>query len=103
MLSDDKKAKVDAAIKQARAAATVIVKRIEKEGEDRNTVLLDIQRGQIESARIAFLDMSDEPREAAEATPVVDRQRFADLDIGDDRPAVAAGAGRVDLPALDLE
>lgn len=83
MLSEEKQAKIEGAIAQARAAARTIVKRIEKEGESRETVLLDIQRGQIESARIAFLDMSDEPAGAAESTPAVDGQRFADLDLGE--------------------
>lgn len=104
MLDDSKKGKIEAAIAQARKAAREIVRRVEKESEDRATVLLDIQRGQIESARIAFLDLAgDDASPAGDAAPAVDRQRFADLDIDDDRPAVVAGAGRVDLPALDLE
>lgn len=81
MLSEEKAEKLDAAIEQARKAARTIVKRIEKEGEDRATVLLDIQRGQIESARIAFLDMSEPAPQPEEATPVIQQQRFADLDI----------------------
>lgn len=88
MLSEDKQTKVNAAIAQARAAARTIVKRIEKEGEDRSTVLLDIQRGQIESARIAFLDMSGDTTEV-EALPAVSAQRFADLDVSDVEPVVA--------------
>lgn len=79
MLTDDKKAKVNAAVEQARKAARTIVKRIDKDGEDKATVLLDIQRGQIESARIAFIDM--EETLAAEVMPVVNAQRFADLDL----------------------
>lgn len=81
MLSEDKAAKVEAAIEQARKAARTIVKRIEKEGEARETVLLDIQRGQIESARIAFLDMTGDPGEASDPLSAVERQRFADLDV----------------------
>lgn len=81
MLDDSKKGKIDAAIAQARAAARAIVKRFQNENEARETVLLDIQRGQIESARIAFLDMSDEQTETAEPVPAVNVQRFADLDI----------------------
>jgi soluble cytochrome b562 len=91
MLSDEKQAKVSAAIEQARKAARTIVKRIEKEGEDRNTVMLDIQRGQIESARVAFLDMSGEMIEV-EALPAVNAQRFADLDVSDAEPATIAPA-----------
>lgn len=83
LLSDEKASKIDAAIKQARAAARTIVKRVEAEGEARETVLLDIARGQIESARIAFLDMSGDAPEPAESTPTIDHQRFADLDMDD--------------------
>lgn len=81
MLSEDKQEKVNAAIAQARAAARTIVKRIQNEGEARETVLLDIQRGQIESARIAFLDMSGDPTTGETTMPAVDAQRFADLDV----------------------
>jgi hypothetical protein len=85
MLSDEKQTKINAAIEQARKAARTIVKRIETEGEDRATVLLDIQRGQIESARIAFLDMSGDTAESTgEQMPVVAPQRFADLDVESD-------------------
>jgi hypothetical protein len=80
MLSEEKAAKIDAAIEQARAAARTIVKRIEKDAEDRSVVLLDIQRGQIESARIAFLDLS-EAVDSGEIMPAANVQRFADLDV----------------------
>jgi len=104
MLSDEKKAKVDAAIKQARDAARTIVRRIEKEGEDRNLVLLDIQRSQIEGARIAFLDMSNEPAEVAEPSPSIDRQRFADLDIEDDEQLeIPATCVPPAAPAIEIE
>lgn len=82
MLSEEKQAKIDGAIAQARAAARAIVKRVQKEGEDRSVVLMDIQRGQIESARIAFLDLTggdDAPTE--NPLPAVNQQRFADLDL----------------------
>lgn len=82
MLGDETKAKIDGAIEQARKAARMIVKRIETEGEDRAIVLADIQRGQIESARIAFLDMSGETNAVTEASPSIAPQRFADLEIG---------------------
>lgn len=81
MLSEEKQEKLSAAIAQARAAARTIVKRIEKEGETRETVLLDIQRGQIESARIAFLDLSDDAAPSDASAPAVNLQRFADLDL----------------------
>lgn len=92
MLDDSKKTKIDAAIAQARKAARDIVKRVEKNGEDTKVVMLDIQRGQIEQARIAFLDMSGESTVAAEdVTPVVEKQRFADLDV-EEAPAGGAAS-----------
>lgn len=100
MLDDSLKEKADAAIEQARKAARMIVKRIEKEGEDKATVLLDIQRGQIESARIAFLDLSAEPAAPVEALPAVEAQRFADLDL--DVPEAAPEAVPTVKPTLDL-
>jgi hypothetical protein len=111
MLSEEKQGKINSAIEQARKAARMIVKRIEKEGEDRSVVLMDIQRGQIESARIAFLDMSGETSTANEsdAMPVVEKQRFADLDMQDDEPL---GGGKVKevlvlkkniTPTIDME
>lgn len=118
MLSEEKSAKVDAAIDQARKAARTIVARVQKEGESRATVLLDIQRGQIESARIAFLDMSGDEGPAAEARPAVEQQRFADLDIetvgdakargvlgleGVDDDATITRQRRVSTPAIEVE
>lgn len=84
MLGDAQRARVDSAIEQARKAARTIVKRIEKEGESAATVMLDIQRGAIERARIAFLDL-DAPA-AVEAAPAVELNRGAALDL--DAPAV---------------
>jgi len=104
MLDDSLKGKVEGAIEQARKAARMIVKRIEKEGEDKAIVLADIQRGQIQSARIAFLDLSGEskPADAGEAMPVVEAQRFADLDLSDVEPEEQSKAPAPTKPALDL-
>lgn len=105
MLSDEKKAKIDGAIEQARKAARTIVKRIEKEGEDRSVVMLDIQRGQIESARVAFLDMSGDSGEV-EALPAVAGQRFADLDVGSDDNTTSdtgsTSSPSINVPAVDM-
>lgn len=81
MLGEAAKASVDKAIVQARAAARMIVKRIEKDGEAAAIVLADIQRGQIESARITFLDLEVRADDAvhAAAMPSVQVQRFADV------------------------
>ena len=43
-------------------------------------MLLDIQRGSIERARIAFLDLSDDAVVPGEQLPQVSAQRFANLD-----------------------
>jgi hypothetical protein len=106
MLGEEAAGKVEGAIEQARKAARAIVKRIEKEGEAAAFVLADIQRGAIEKARIAFLDLGEAAAPTA-ALPAVDRQRFADLDLGDDDDegegeggegaggAMAAGGGEV--------
>ncbi len=84
MLDESTKGKVDAAIEQARKAARAITKRIEKAGEDKALVLMDIQRGAIESARITFLDMSAAVAPSGDALPAVEAQRFADLDMSDE-------------------
>jgi soluble cytochrome b562 len=101
MLSESAQTKINGAIEQARKAARQIVKRIETEGEDRSVVLMDIQRGQIESARIAFLDMSGETTADGEVSPSVQPQRFADLDI-ETNDATCAPSKSVNVPAIEL-
>lgn len=84
MLSPELSAKVSEAIETARKAARVIVKRVEKDGEAAAVVLADIQRGGIEKARIAFLDLDgDAPAADGPALPAVNVQRFAGLDVDD--------------------
>ena len=80
MLGDDQQAAVEGAIEQARKAARQIVKRVQKEGEAAAIVLADVQRGAIEKARIAFLDL-DGDHMTSTALPAVQQQRFADLDL----------------------
>lgn len=87
LLGDAEAAKVGAAVEAARVAAREITRRVGKKGEEAATVLADIQRGAIESARIAFLDFVPVVREV-EALPAVVVQRFADLDLSDDAPVV---------------
>lgn len=105
MLSEDNQEKVSAAIAQARVAARTIVKNLETEGKAREVVMLDIQRGQIESARIAFLDMSGGDADPTEGSmPTVDGQRFADLDIEGERPSTAVqDAALHDLRTRQIE
>jgi hypothetical protein len=83
MLSEEKQAAVEGAIEAARRAARQIVKRVEKQGEQAAVVLADIQRGGIERARIAFLDLDTGAAPAGEAMPSVDMQRLGDLDLGE--------------------
>jgi hypothetical protein len=82
MLGDEQRVTVDAAIEAARKAARQIVKRIEKGGETAAIVLADIQRGDLEKARIAFLDL-DGDRTPSESLPALPVQRFVDLDLFD--------------------
>lgn len=94
MLGEEQQAVVEDAIIQARKAARMIVKRIEKEGEAAAIVLADVQRGAIEKARIAFLDL-DEPTAIGEASPAVDLNRVAALDLEDVAPAAASNVEAV--------
>jgi hypothetical protein len=82
-------------------AASCSTRRIEKNGEDKAIVVADIQRGQIESARIAFLDLSEQSATVEPVLPVVNAQRFADLDIDAESEARAA-TERQAIPKLDL-
>jgi hypothetical protein len=99
MLGDEQQSKLNSAVDQARKASRTIVKRIETEGEDRAIVMMDIQRGQIESARIAFLDMSGESN-AVEALPATDAQRFADLDMGGEQVVMPES---ITAPAIEMD
>lgn len=72
---------VSEAIKQARKAARTIVSRVEKKLEDSAVVLKDIQRGAIEKARLAFLDLDPIQAVSTEALPAVDVSRLAELDL----------------------
>jgi len=80
MLEDDQARAVASAVDQARKAARAIVKRVEKEGEDGAIVLQDLQRGEIEKARMMMLDLSDAPLASAPEAPAVNMQRFAALE-----------------------
>lgn len=106
MLGEEAQGKVNAAIQQARKAARTIVSRIQEKGEDKAVVLMDIQRGQIESARIAFLDMSENDAAPQDASPVIQSQRFADLDAEADAAPRAVGSEpvlkAVAAPILDM-
>lgn len=77
MLADDQGAKVNAAIEAARTAAREIVKRVEKGGEMAAVVLSELDRGAIQSARMALLDFDTAPAAPDSAPlPAVNVQRF---------------------------
>jgi hypothetical protein len=82
------------AISQARKAARMFVKRIEKEGERAEAVMAEVRRNELTKARVTFLDYSEEKEEETtsednQPTPIVERQRFADLDVDSDEVANA--------------
>ncbi len=81
VLAPEQAETVGAAIQAARKAARQIAQRVEKDGEVAAVVLADIQRGAIEKARIAFLDLDDAPAPAGPQLPSVDVQRMGALDI----------------------
>ena len=89
MLAPEQAEKVEGAIVAARRAARLIVKRVEKEGEDAAVVLADIQRGAIEKARFSFLDLDVAPAASEPALPSIDVQRVASIDF-DHAPAALA-------------
>lgn len=85
-LTEENAQRVEVAIEAARSAAREIVRRVEKKGEQAAAVLADIDRSQIDAARIAFLDLSQPtPTQNVEPSmPAVDVQRIASLDWTDE-------------------
>ncbi len=81
ILGEDEQEKVSAAVEAARKAARMITKRIAKDGEPAATVLRDIQRGALESARIAFLDLDEQAPPSGDEMPVADMGRASELDL----------------------
>ena len=84
MLGPEQAEAVAGAVEQARKAARAIVKRVQNEGEAAAIVLKDIARGNLEKARIAFLDFEEKAPETVVASlPAANMQRMAGLDFGD--------------------
>jgi hypothetical protein len=86
-LSDEQSVIVSEAVKAARKAANTIAKRIDRDGEIAAVVVADIQRGAIEKARMAFLDLDDTSAPVApdsDPAPVANVQRVAGLDLDDE-------------------
>lgn len=91
MLGAEQADKVAEAVTQARKAAKAIVARVQKGGEDAAAVLQELQRGAIQKARIAFLDLDvPEVQSVGDALPAVDVARVAAIDVDDDSEAVPA-------------
>lgn len=76
MLTDEAKEKVSEAVTEARKAARLIVKRIEKSGELAATVVAELSVQNIEAARFAFLDLDaaalGEATQEQPAAPAID-------------------------------
>lgn len=88
-LEDSQAQVLNDAIKEARRAARMFIKRVEKEGEKAETVLAEVKRNELEKARVAFLDYSEEVEEI-ESLPIAPQQRVANLDISDDSEEMKA-------------
>ena len=80
MLEAGQAERVGAAVEQARKAARAITKRIVNDAEPAAIVLADIQRGAIERARIAFLDLDAPAVLEGEPIPAI-VARDLDLDV----------------------
>lgn len=90
MLGPEKAEAITGAVEAARKAARQIVAKYEKGGEQAAVVLADIQRGALEKARIAFLDLGAAVLPVGDdATPAADLNRAAQLEL-DTLPAPAA-------------
>lgn len=102
MLDAGQASKVQDAIVAARKAARMIVARVEKGAEDAAIVLADIQRGAIEKARIAFLDLDEAaPAVDGPALPAVNVQRMSDLDLDETAETIRPTDG--EGPAVDVQ
>ena len=93
LLDDTQVEGIDAAVAQARAAATKVAREIREKGEIAAEELRAIDLEKVRTARFAFLDLSgescdkpgdeDDTQEAAEepVAPAIKTQRFAGLEI----------------------
>ena len=95
MLTPDAAGKVNEAVKQAREAASTIVKRVIKDGEAAATVAEQVKVDALKRARFAFLDLDTE----ASTAPVDHQGRQVDLSLAEPAPEKPAAAPR----DLDVE
>lgn len=78
-LGDEQSKIVNEAVIQARHAARKIVKQIEKNGENVDAVMAEIKRNELDRARAAFIDYSE--NEEIHSLPKSEQQRFADIEV----------------------
>jgi len=101
ILSEEKSATIGEAVKAARKAANMIVKRIQSDGEESSIVLKDVQRGALEKARLSFLDLGDDAEVSGETAPV--RTRTVEMDDDEVEAAeVRRASDAIDTP-VDLD
>lgn len=98
MLAPAESEKIGAAVQAARKAARDITRRVVKGAEPAALVLLDIQRGAIEQARMAFLDLDGDAPVVAGGDgemPAANVARMASLEMteaeGEDEPSAPSG------------
>lgn len=105
MLDVEGRARVGAAVEQARIAAREITKRVIKGAEPAAVVLATIQRSAIEQARVSFLDLGTPIADEAAveiAMPSIAVARVAELDLVEDAPAAPAVVAGARVADLDL-
>ena len=95
MVPEESSAKVASAIKEARAAAREITKRVTKSGEDIAAVVTGIKLEAISAARFAFIELEEG---AVESKPI----EAPALDLEPEAHVEAPAAPKADAP-LDIE
>jgi len=95
ILSSDNSKAVVAAIAAAKKAADTIARRILKNGEDATKVIAEIETAALETARVAFLDLSEDL--VVEELPV--EARPVEIDDPDES---CADESRKDIDAIDV-
>jgi hypothetical protein len=113
ILSAEKSEAVAAAVAAAKKAADMISKRILKNGEEAAKVIAEIQIGDLENARMAFLDLSDDlvveelPAvarvvEIDEASAALESGLALETSVMYDETEVKAAEMRKDFDAIDV-
>lgn len=91
MLDEAASKRLDEAIEQARANAREIVRRVSKAGESAALVVESLNMDKLQSARMAFLDLEEQAREASEIAAASLVGRNVDNSVADEsEPAAPA-------------